>query len=374
MDAGLFGQWLKTDYCKPRGITHIVDNVIGTNINDNGHLDSIKTKDSGDLSADLFVDCTGFKSLLLEGVMKEPFISFEDKLLSDKAVAIRIPYKDRELEMETATNATTLSSGWSWNIPLWNRIGTGYVYSSKFLSPEDAEKELREYLINDRDVPHDREEIEAIPAWHIDIKAGIHERSWVNNVVAIGLANGFIEPLESTGLMLTHEALSVLVDSLEHRDARINMIDVEIFNARVRTKMNDFSGFISSHYAFCERDDTPYWKYVTEELTYTEQWKEKNNTWSYYSDVIEYLMINDDWNLPPHAGLPFIMAAFGFNPVTKHKLQLHFGHDITEEDEPWIASVKLDKDIKEAVKWLSDYADELPTHYEFLKEHIYTDE
>ena len=211
MDAALFGEYLKINYCKPRGIKHVIGSIETISKDLSGNISSITIGSGEDIVADLFVDCTGFASLLLDGAMSVPFISFEDTLLNNRAVAFRIPYTDKEVEMEHATNATTLSSGWVWNIPLWNRIGTGYVYSSKFLTPDKAEAELRDYLTNHRDVKVPAEVLDELRAFHVNIRPGIHEKGWVNNVCAVGLSNGFIEPLESTGLMLTHDAIAYLI-------------------------------------------------------------------------------------------------------------------------------------------------------------------
>ena len=116
-----------------------------------------------------------FYSLFLGKTLKEPFISFSDKLINDKAVATHLPYLDKEVELVHNTAAYALSSGWFCNTPLCNSIGTGYVYSSQFITPEEAEEEFKEYLINDRNVPHSREEIESAPMHKVGIKNGMYE-------------------------------------------------------------------------------------------------------------------------------------------------------------------------------------------------------
>jgi flavin-dependent dehydrogenase len=367
MDAGLFGDYLKKHYCKPRGINHIVDNVISVEQCDDGNIDSVVTENNGKLSADLFIDCTGFKSLLLTETLNEPFISFKDKLINDRAVAIRIPYIDKEIEMEHSTNATTLSSGWVWNIPLWNRIGTGYVYSSQFLSEEEAEKEFKEYLINDRDIPHDREEIENIKAFHVKINPGIHERNWVKNVCAIGLSNGFIEPLESTGLMLTHETIFELIKTLQRRNGKVNGYDKSIFNTSVRMVMDEFAGFIALHFALAERDDTPYWQYVTEELDYI---NDNSSEWTVITDIVpKEITKNNYWGKFDNlAGTPFIMAGFNYNPYAKFYLEKEFGENLMLMTE---RSKQLKIDLEKEKEDNKEYIHNLPTHYEFLKNKIY---
>ena len=112
---------------------HYVDDIVSVNKNEEGYITSLVGDSGTEYSADLFVDCTGFKSLLLEKEMGSEFISFKPWLDNDRAVATHLPYKDKTTEINNVTNCTALSSGWSWNIPLWNRMGSGYVYSSDFI-------------------------------------------------------------------------------------------------------------------------------------------------------------------------------------------------------------------------------------------------
>ena len=142
----------------------------------------------------MYIDCTGFKSLLLDKTLKEPFESYADLLPNDSAWATKLNYKNKEKELVSYTNCTAIENGWVWNIPLWSRIGTGYVYSSKFVDDETALKQFKKHLNN-----------EDIEAHNIKMRVGIHNRLWVKNVVAIGLSAGFIEPLESNGLFTVHE-------------------------------------------------------------------------------------------------------------------------------------------------------------------------
>jgi tryptophan halogenase len=149
--------------------------------------------------------------------------------LNDKAIAARVPYVDKERELKTYTNCTTLSAGWVWNIPLWNRIGTGYVYSGAFLSKDEAETEFREFLGTDR--------VENLEFNYLDIRTGRHSRAWVGNCVGIGISYGFLEPLESTGLSLTQLSIFDLASGLtsglpaETVSATFNQRQAELFDA-----------------------------------------------------------------------------------------------------------------------------------------------
>ena len=186
-DATKFGAWLKNNYCLPRGVTHIESTVVDI-ISDEGGISSLLLENGESISADLFIDCTGFKSILLAGALEEKFDSFSEMLPNNKAWATRIEYKDKEKELEGFTNCTALGNGWAWNIPLWSRLGTGYVYSDKFISPEEAKEEFKNYLTSDKMVvPRTREEVDSLEFKDITMRVGIHKRTFVKNVVAIDL-------------------------------------------------------------------------------------------------------------------------------------------------------------------------------------------
>ena len=240
-DAVKFGVWLKNSYCIPKGVKHIEEEI--NNIKQNEHgIESINN-----YTADLFIDCTGFKSLLLGEALKEPFESYSDLLINDSAWATRIPYKDKNTEMVPYTNCTAIENGWVWNIPLWSRIGTGYVYSSKFVDDDTALKQLKNHI-----------KVEDAEFKKIKMRVGIHRRLWVKNVVAIGLSAGFIEPLESNGLFSVHEFLIKLIRNLQRE--KISQWDRDNFTFSCKKIFRTFAEFVALHYALSHRDDTEYWR------------------------------------------------------------------------------------------------------------------
>jgi len=251
-DAGLFGEYLKKNIALPGGVERIIDHVTDVNLDEHGFIESVSTRKGETIEGDLFIDCSGFRAMLIDKVMKEPFDSFSDTLYCDKAMALRVPYQDIREELEPFTTATAMSSGWVWNTPLTSRRGTGYVYSSAFKDKDEAEREYRQFLGEDR--------VKDIDVNHIDIRVGKHKRTWVKNCVAIGLSSGFIEPLESTGLHFVYAAVYKLAESLSTR----------VFNAPVMAGYNSFMtqmleearDFLAIHYALTSREDTPFWRDV----------------------------------------------------------------------------------------------------------------
>lgn len=259
-DATKFGNWLRDYYCIPNGVKHVVGTVVETPVDESGIKHLVLDTD-GVVTADLFIDCTGFKSLLLADALQEPFHSLAEMLPNNRAWATRLEYEDKDLELEGFTNCTAIENGWCWNIPLWSRIGTGYVYSDKFVSPEDAKEEFKNYLMSDKMIiPRTREQVDALEFRDIQMRVGIHERTFVKNVAAIGLSAGFIEPLESNGLFSVHEFLFKLVDILQRGD--VSQFDRDMYNVSIRDMFDGFSKFVALHYALSHRDDTDYWKAI----------------------------------------------------------------------------------------------------------------
>ena len=257
-DATKFGLWLRDHYCKPRGVKHILEDVDTIETNEDGIV-SLNNKHT----ADMFIDCTGFKSLLLGETLKEPFNNYNHLLPNNKAWATRVPYKDKEKELVPYTNCTAIENGWVWNIPSWERIGTGYVYSDKYVSDEEALEEFKRHL-DSKGSDYSNSEFK-----NIKMRVGIHDRIFVKNVCAIGLSAGFIEPLESNGLLSVHEFLINLVKVIKRGEGdTISQWDRDNFNVECKRFFDEFTEFVSMHYALSHREDTKYWKEVNKKSFY----------------------------------------------------------------------------------------------------------
>jgi len=251
-DATKFGLWLRDHVCIPKGLKHIKEEIKSIEQDENG-IKSLNKK----YKADLFIDCTGFKSLLLEKTLKEPFIDMSDQLPNNSAWHTRIPYKNKRKQLVSYTNCTAVENGWIWNIPLWSRMGCGYVYSDKYISDEDALKQFQKHL-----------KTKELDFKKIKFRTGIHQRLWVKNVCAVGLSAGFIEPLESNGLFSIHEFLLQLLRNLQ-RD-HISQWDKDNYTTICKHVFYKFKEFVMLHYALSHRQDTPYWK-----NNFNKQWSEE---------------------------------------------------------------------------------------------------
>ncbi|OPC79606.1 tryptophan halogenase [Embleya scabrispora] len=246
-DADLLAKFLTT-FGVERGVRHVVDDVVEVRRDERGWIDHLVTTEHGDIPGDLFVDCTGFRGLLINGVLEEPFESFEDVLPNNRAVALRVP-ADPGREMAPYTSATAAEAGWIWTIPLYERVGTGYVYSDEFCDPAEAERTLRRFAAPDRP---------DLEANHIRMRIGRNRNSWVKNCVAIGLSSGFVEPLESTGIFFIQHGIEQLVNYFPDRDWDPAL--AVRYNRSVAEVIDGVKEFLVLHYCAAGREDTPYWK------------------------------------------------------------------------------------------------------------------
>lgn len=277
LDAALCADYL-SGWCRDRGIRHILDHVDGVSLDDKGDVESVHTKTNGDLRGELFFDCTGFRGLIINKALGEPFESFSDTLYCDSAIAISTYPEAGEGKLGSATTATALSAGWSWDIPLQNRHGTGYVFSSSELDPDKAERELRAHL---------GEDVEQGDAHLIKMRVGRCRRAWVGNCIAVGLSTGFIEPLESTSIFCIQagvvEYLRCLGESETEQEQR------ETYNKRVNDLFEGIRDFVLAHYHLSGRDDSEFWRAYRNHTNLPDSLQAILDRWDADGDIAEVL-------------------------------------------------------------------------------------
>tara|TARA_B100001094_G_scaffold302785_1_gene330336 strand:- start:164 stop:1741 length:1578 start_codon:yes stop_codon:yes gene_type:complete len=363
-DAELFAKYLKDNVCLPNDVVHVLDDIVGVHKDDDGYVTSVIGND-GEYSADLFIDCSGFNSILLEKEMGSEFLSFKPWLSNDRAYSAHIPYTDKETQLTNVTECTAIENGWVWNIPLWNRMGTGYVYSSEFVDDETALKEFKNHL-----------GVEDVEVNKINIRHGIRRDGWVKNVVGVGLAYAFVEPLESTTLVSTHQVLAFISELLERRECNISRFDIDGYNQQASQVLLGFRDFVCHHYALSSRDDTPYWKYHTQEKDYRNvpddqfypvHLESGGTTFkNAYEMLLFFHQFEHVWDIQ-HIGAAYILSGMGYKPMSNNLLD-------------WVrnSNPETDKNLQAVYdEWTQDYinnqkyVDSLQSSTDFLKEHIY---
>ncbi len=212
-----------------------------------GNITAVRLDNGQSIEGDLFVDCSGFRSLLLGEALAEPFEDWNHWLPADRAVAM--PCRT-ETSVTPYTSAIAMPAGWRWRIPLQHRTGNGYVYASAFLSDEEAARALTAA-------------VEGAPLADprpLRFRAGRRRRSWAHNCVAIGLASGFLEPLESTSIYLVQQAITALIELFpESPDATIERDE---FNRLIDLEYDRIRDFLILHYHATTRSDSAFWDYV----------------------------------------------------------------------------------------------------------------
>lgn len=363
-DSVLFGKWLKDHYCVPKGVEYISDEVIDAETCEKQGIKNLALKSGKKITADLYIDCTGFKSLLLNGYMKEPFDSYSDILPNNTAWAVQIPYKDKEQELEPFTNCTAIEHGWCWNIPLWSRLGAGYVYSDKYVTKEQALEEFKNYLKSDKmAIKRNATDIDNLEFKDIDMRVGIHKRTWVKNVCAIGLSAGFIEPLESNGLFTVCWFVEKLSKSLLR--GSVSQWDRDVYNTATRGIFNNFAEFVALHYALSKRTDTQYWQDIKDKSFSPEMVSMIPTTNIGFFDLQNQKMFEKP--IMPMAGITYV--ATGMNYPLYDSIDLNIT-SCGEDVKPYVDRL-VEKFARKKQLWKM-YAENEKTLYQYLKDNIYT--
>lgn len=239
---------LLRDQSMANGVTHISDTVEDVQLTEDGAIAGVLTQNHGVLTADLFIDCTGFRAELIGKAMGQRWKSCRDVLLCDSALTAQVPYDAPDTPIPSCTLSTARAAGWIWDIGLQTRRGTGYVYSSAHCSADEAEHTLRRYL---------GRQGQAATTRQITFNAGYREVNWHKNCVAVGLSSGFFEPLEATGIVFSELAATAIANLFPW--AGDYETSARQFNAAMLERYERARDFLKLHYSLTKRTDTDFW-------------------------------------------------------------------------------------------------------------------
>ncbi|OZY86521.1 tryptophan halogenase [Cellvibrio mixtus] len=333
-DAALYAKFLRK-LSEEKGVHRIEGKIVQVKQHlDNGFIESVVLESGVAIEGDLFIDCTGFRGLLIEETLNAGYETWGQWLRNDSAVALQTEFSG---DIPPYTRAIAHDSGWQWKIPLQHRQGTGHVYSSAYISDEDARNTLLQNL--DGDI---RAELRLLK-----FNTGRRKQAWVKNCVAIGLAGGFVEPLESTSIHLIQIGVHRLLRLFPFEGC--NEYLIRRYNELSRIEYENIRDFIILHYKATERDDTPYWR-DCRDMAIPDSLAERLELFR----ATGYVHYNSDEVFGVTSWLK-VMTGQRIVPQGYH----HFPHVISDE-KIFSGLISMKEKIANAVK-------KMPSHTDFLK-------
>jgi tryptophan halogenase len=309
LDAVKFGQLLQKHCTQNLSIKHIVDHVTKVNAAQDDYIDSLETRQHGALQADLFIDCSGGASILLGKHFQEPFVSRQSALFNDRALAVQIPYTDKNQPIASATLSTAQRAGWIWDIGLPKRRGVGYVYSSAHSTNEQAEEDLRKYLVTGIG----KKNADAAELRQLKFDPGHRASFWRNNCVAVGMSAGFIEPLEASALAMVELSAAMIRDGMP-ANRKLMKIAARRFNEKFQYRWDRVIDFLKLHYVLSQRRDSNYWHDHRAESTIPEHLQELLTAWRYQPPSRHDFVQTEE--IFPAASYQYVLYGMGFKTQT----------------------------------------------------------
>ena len=278
LNAAKFAKLLAGNATTKFGVKHLHANVLDADIDQQGNLTQLKTDKLGDLKFDFYIDCSGFESILLAKKLKVPFVDKSKQLFVNKAIVAQVPITPEDA-IPPYTIATAHQAGWIWDIALPERRGTGFVYSDNHMSSAEAEKKFDRYLGG---------KLANLESREIPMKVGYREQFWFKNCVALGLAQGFLEPIEATSILLTDFAAGYLAKRLPQTMGQMPSLSAR-FNDTMTYAWERVVEFAKLHYCISDRTDSDFWIDNRHPDSIPEALKQKMMLWQDYSPITDDL-------------------------------------------------------------------------------------
>ncbi len=352
LDAAKFATLLARHSTTKLGVRHVVDHMTDIISAENGDIAEICTKQSGNIAGDLFIDCTGLKSLLLGKHFNIPFIKQDHILFNNTAMALQVPYLDEDSNIASTTLSTAQANGWIWDIGLPTRRGVGYTYSSHHCDDQQVQDTLIQYVAKSIGRP----QAEQLSPRKISFSPGHREKFWHKNCVAVGMSSGFLEPLEASALAPIELSAEMISEELPTNRQQME-ITAKRYNERFRYRWSRVIDFLKLHYVISERSDSDYWFDNRNSSSIPERLEEQLTLWRDQAPSRHDLMQNEE--VFPSASYQYILYGMEFKT---QNFQLKRSDNLN-------AAQQLFSEIKQK---RSKYIAGLPTNRElinFMKAH-----
>ncbi len=353
-DAHLVADYLR-EIAVGWGVEHHVDRLDKVELASDGSIGTLHMESGKKLTGDLFVDCSGFRGLLINKALDEPFLDMSDYLLCDSAVATAVPHDDEKFGVDPYTSAIAMDAGWTWKIPMLGRFGTGYVYSSRFSKEEQAAQDLCKLWKIDENKANLNK---------IRFRVGRNRRTWVKNCVSIGLSSCFLEPLESTGIYFIYAAIYQLAKHFPDKSMSPRLS--RAFNSEIDNMFDECRDFIQAHYCLSSREDTAFWLANRYELKLADDLQEKLNKYraglavnQALTDVDGYYtnFDNEFRNFWTNSSFYCVLGGLDVVPEQPYPKIRYSPESLAKADQIF-GQIKLDS---------AELISTLPTNYDFLK-------
>ena len=301
LDAGKFAGFLQQHCVAKLGVRHVLADVTKVNQSPQGDIASVDTQQAGQIRGDLFVDCTGFAALLLGKTLGVPFRDCSDALFCDRALAVQVPYDSADAPIASHTVSTAQAKGWIWDIGLPTRRGTGHVYSSRHATDDEAHDTLMRYL---------GPKHAALTPRKISFRAGHRAVFWKNNCVAVGIAAGFLEPLESSAIVLIELSAKLIAEQMPANREVMDIVATR-FNDVTHYRWGRIIDFLKLHYALTQRTDSAFWRDNVDPATMSDRLKNLMHLWKYQSPWFfdEFDRLEEVF---PAASYQYVLYGMGF--------------------------------------------------------------
>lgn len=318
LDAGKFSELLKKHCIEKLGVKFIAADVTQVNQRNNGDIQSVITEQNGEITGDLFIDCTGAKGLLINETLNVPFVSQQHILFNNRAVAAHVPYDSEDSEIQSTTQSTAQQNGWIWDIGLQSRRGVGHVYSSDYETDENAELQLRNYVANTVTSP---DIAKNITVRFLKFEPGHRKVFWQNNCVAVGMSAGFIEPLEASAIALIEQSAKFISRQLPKNRDMMGIIRNR-FNEKFIGRWQQIIEFLKLHYVLSKRTDSPYWLDNTDPQNIPDALRQKLLLWQYQAPYSHDATMTEE--LFPPASYQFVYYGMeGTTQINRNNKWIH---------------------------------------------------
>ena len=314
LDAGKFAELLRQHCVDNLGIKYVSANMTAINSAENGDIASISTDTHGNITGDLFIDCSGSRALLLGEHYGIPLVSKSQYLFNNSALAAQVSYQNPEAPIQSATLSTAQTAGWIWDIGLPTRRGIGHIYSSDYTTEESARTELLNYIATT--ASEDAAANASIRK--ITFDPGHREKFWHKNCVAIGMSSGFIEPLEASALVLVELSAAMIAEQLPANRTIMDIV-AKRFNDKFLYRWDRIVDFLKLHYVLTQRTDSKYWVDNCHPSSIPESLQELMQIWQYQPPWHQDTKHADE--MFPSASFQYILYGMDFKTMLDPSLK-----------------------------------------------------